>query len=93
MATELECPVCGERFSASGFPTHVRSHNKDPIVDGLIEVVSDAARTEPDTLTDYDPWQIMKTRNERMNRIRTERNQRVKNHLDALDQQIKRTLE
>ena len=93
MATDLECPVCGDSFSASGFPTHVRSHNKDPIVEGLIEVVSDAAETEPDTHIDDDPWQIMKTRNERMHQLRNEREQRVRTHLTALDHQIKRTLE
>jgi hypothetical protein len=97
MSEQVECPVCGDSFAPSGFATHVRSHNKAPVVEALVEVVTERSSTGQTTTNEYGtgdrPWQTTTTRREQVNRMRAKRDQRVEAHLSALDRMIAETLE
>lgn len=96
MSEKLECPVCSDSFAPSGFPTHVRSHNKDPIVEAVVELVTtrtSTGSTASGSEIGDSAWQTVKTQREQVNRLRAERDQRVRMHLNALNRMSAETLE
>jgi len=87
------CPICDEEFGASGLHPHIRSHEKSELVSVAARLAKDGRQSGETDLSDHDTaWHQTTTRKRAINRLRNERNRKVKHHLKQLDNQIKETL-
>lgn len=88
------CPICNEEFNASGIHPHIRSHEKSELVSIAAQLAKDGGQSgETDTRNLETPWHQKTIRKREINRLRNERDRKVKHHLRHLNNRIKQTLQ